>query len=170
MSNLGIIGKIIPIILFCMFLLGLCCLYYYFRAEILTFFEKGESLNYYNNEIERIVVIGNSVNGGRRIVVVDEDVIGQIIDYINSLKLVEGHRSRISHIHDEGSFMFVIFHQDIDKEPDVFVFTSKYVEVGGKMQGTNFYYIKNAGYNSADKSTNISRHFYELFNTLYPVN
>ena len=168
MSNLGIIGKIISIILFCMFLLGLCCLYYYFRSEILTFFKKGESLNYYSNEIKRIEVVGNSVNGGRRIVIVDEDVIGQIIDYINSLELVEGHRSRRSNIYDEGSFMFVIFYQDTDKQLDDFMFTTKYLAVGGKMQGIRDFFIKNAGYNSADRSTNISRHFYELFNTLYP--
>jgi len=153
-------------------LLVLCfiILYWWFQIRIASFSKDGVNLNYNNDrDIEYIRITSNFDLGmnSRQFEITDKAIIDKLLNYINSLELIEGLEPSHSHLYDKGSFMISIYKPDAElSNPVSIIFTTRYLSVsysGYDWEHTD-YYIKDSGYNPINKSTKITKYLYELLN------
>ena len=165
--------KIIIVAFIVLFFLISTFLFVISGTNILAAFKKGERLNYHKNVTEIIITCDTSelykLFNTREIKINDREVIEKIFDYINSLELVRGQSPLYSNAEDMLIFtlrfdgeMYQYENNAYGELDESIVFTTQYLIITGKPQGSTHYYVKNAGFNIFDKSTKFSRYLYGL--------
>jgi len=115
--------------------------------------------------------LSKDIDGYSIIEITDSDDIEIIIDFLNSLKLIEDNLTEYEYIDlDEvGYFTITIFRDDYENDNDahdVLAFETNYLSFipnGHDWTGTR-YYIKNSGYDNKTKNSNVHQFLLELIN------
>jgi len=137
-------------------------------------FQESVRLNYQiksdEKEIIYIRIWGNSSLTGDvgEIIIDDNRDVEYILNYINSLELVQREMPKQRNFQNNGHFYIDIFEKDSFAEKaeilDTLLFSTQYLSVVHKGYDWDYtdYYIKNVGYNPITKTSNVYQFLYDL--------